>query len=246
VRAHRSFGALFAGLTALAFGACEMAQNMENTSEYQTVGNLVHKVPGVSGSSDLAVHAVRSSKTVIVHKIAIMPLIEDPDKVDGAMGQGAGEAVTAEVYARATIVGGWNVLPQDDVERALQDMPPTTAADMDQDALALGKKLVVDGVLYGAVNRYRERVGYDFAAQSPAAVSVTLNFVDEKSGQIVWTATYSKEQKALTEDVFDLPNFIHNTGRWVRAHDLAAQGVQKAIISLQDKVTIEPLVQGQY
>ncbi len=112
--------------------------------------------------------------------------------------------------------------------------------------MALGRKLNVDGVLYGSVHQYRERVGYDYAAQTPAAVAFTLNFVDEKSGQIVWTANFAKEQKALTENVLDLPTFISNSGRWVRAHDLAAQGVREAIGNLQSKITIQPIVQGQY
>ncbi len=45
---------------------------------------------------------------------------------------------------------------------------------------------------------------------------------------------------------FDLPTFISNSGRWVRAHDLAAQGAREAIGDLQAKITVQPIVQGQY
>src|ERR1700748_2626561 len=101
---------------------------VENTPEYQSVGNLVGKLPGV-GPSDLQVHAVRSSKTVIIRKIAIMPLIAEPDKINSELEQGAAEAVTAELYAHATLLGGWTVVPQEDVEQALQQMPPATRAN---------------------------------------------------------------------------------------------------------------------
>jgi hypothetical protein len=137
------------------------------------------------------------------------------------------------------------VVPQDDVATAMQQVPPMTQADMDQNALALGRKLAADGVLYGTVNRYRERVGFEYAAQTPAAVAFTLQFVDEKSKQVVWTAKFAKEQRALTENVLDLPNFLANKGRWVRAHDIAAQGVQEALEDLQDKLTVEPILQGK-
>lgn len=226
----------------LTLAACNQ---IENTAEYQSVGNLVSTLPG-AGPSDLQVHAVRSSKTVIIRKIAIMPLIAEPDKINGELEQGAAEAVTAELYARATLLGGWTVVPQEDVEQALQQMPPTTPANLAQNALELGRKLGVDGVLYGDVHRYRERVGYDYAAQTPAAVSFTLDFVDEKSKQVIWTAAFSREQKALSQNVLDLPNFIANTGRWVRAEDLAAQGAQDSLANLQKKVTVEAVVQGQY
>jgi hypothetical protein len=223
--------------------ACE---HIQSSSEYAQLGNIVSALPGMGDTSGLEVHAVRSSKTVIIHRIAVMPLIEVPDKIGGQLAQGAAEAVSAELYARATIDGGWTVTPQDDVVEAMQQLPPSTAANLDQNALELGRRLGVDGVLYGSVNRYRERVGYDYAAQTPAAVAFTLNFVDEHSKQIVWTANFAKEQKALTQNVLDLPNFISNAGRWVRAHDLAAQGVQTAIANLQSKVSVQPIVQGQY
>jgi len=126
----------------------------------------------------------------------------------------------------------------------MQQLPPTNLSNLDQNAIALGKAVAADGVLYGMVEKYRERVGYDYAAQTPAAVAFTLKFLDEHSGQVVWTAKYAREQKALTENVFDLPNFISNRGRWVRAHDIAEEGVQAAISNLYSKLTVQPVVQG--
>jgi len=236
----RLIGAL---LLVFALAACE---RLQETSEYQEMGNVAHILPGFHGTPGLEIHAVRSSKTVIVHKIAVMPLIEEPDKIEHNLAPGATESATAEVYARATILGGWTVVTQEDVANILQQMPPTTAADMDQNALELGRKLGADGVLYGSVHHYKERVGYDYAAQSPASVAFTLKFVDEKSQQIVWTANFAKEQKSLSDNVFDLPTFIANNGRWVRANDLTAQGAQAALENLQDKITVQPIVQGQY
>ena len=233
-------------LAAIALAALVGCEHIQSSPEYAQLGNVVHELPGMGNTSGLEVHAVRSSKTVIVHKIAVMPLIELPDKIEGQLAQGATEAVSAELYARATIDGGWTVTPQGDVADMLQQMPPTTVADLDQNALELGHRLGVDGVLYGSVHRYRERVGYDYAAQTPAAVAFTLNFVDEHSKQIVWTANFAKEQRALSDNVLDLPNFISNAGRWVRAHDLAAQGALEAVASLQSKITVQPIVQGQY
>ena len=244
----RNWFAAAAGLIALVLGGCNSApfERVQNSSEFQGLGDLYRLLPGTGGTPGLDVHAVRSSKQVIIHKIAIMPLIDAPDKVDGQLATGAAEAVSAEVYARAAMVGGWTVVPQDDAADVIQQMPPTTLANMDQNALDLGHRLSADGVLYGSVHRYRERVGYDYAAQAPAAIAFTLNFVDEKSKQIVWTGNFAKEQKALSENVLDLPTFIANSGRWVRAHDLAAEGSEASIDNLQSKITVQPIVQGQY
>jgi hypothetical protein len=105
--------------------------------------------------------------------------------------------------------------------------------------------VAADGVIYGVVNRYRERVGFDYAAQSPAAVAFVLKFVDENSKQIVWTAKFAREQKALAQNILDLPNFISHGARWVRAHDIAVEGINGALDDLQSKLTIEPVVQGK-
>jgi hypothetical protein len=225
-------------------GACTQS---ENSLFGDKMSRTLSDISGASFTSDtgLNVHAVRSIREVIIHKIAIMPMIDAPDQIDKSLPDDAAGAVTAEVYAKASITGGWEVVPQDDVEDAMQQMPPTTLANMDQNALQLGQKLAADGVLYGTVNRYRERIGYDYAAQTPAAVAFTLNFVDENSKQIVWTAKFAREQKALTENIFDLPNFISNKARWVRAQDIASEGAQAAINNLYSKLTIEPILQGK-
>jgi hypothetical protein len=197
------------------------------------------------GESGLTVHSVRSIRQVIIHKIAVMPIIDAPDQIDKTLPGDAAGAVTAELYAKANVTGGWEVVPQDDVEDAMQQLPPTTLANMDQNALELGQKLAADGVLYGTVNRYRERVGYEYAAQTPAAVAFSLSFVDENSKQVVWSAKFAKEQKALTENIFDLPNFLSNKARWVRAQDIASEGCQASINDLYSKLTIEPILQGK-
>jgi hypothetical protein len=225
-------------------GGCTQSQNSLFGDK---VSSALSNITGASFVSDtgLSVHSVRSIRQVIIHKIAIMPVIDEPDQIDKTLPDDAAGAVTAEIYAKASLTGGWEVVPQDDVENAMQQMPPTTLANMDQNALLLGQKVAADGVLYGTVNRYRERVGYDYAAQTPAAVAFTLNFVDENSKQVVWTAKFAREQKALTENIFDLPNFISNKARWVRAQDIASEGAAAAINDLYSKLTIQPILQGR-
>jgi len=226
-------------------GCQEVAHDVSNTPVFNAMSDTVHALPGLHGTSGLEVHAVRSIKTVIIHKIAVMPLVDQPDQIDKTLPPDAAQSITAAIYARANELGGWEVVPQDDVDAALQQLPPPTLADLDQNALALGRKVAADGVLYGTINRYRERVGFDYAAQSPAAVAFVLNFVDENSKQVLWTAKFAREQAALSQNLLDLPNFVSHGARWVRAHDIAFEGINGALDSLQSKLTIEPVVQGK-
>jgi hypothetical protein len=235
-----------ASMLMLAAASClEVAHDVSNTPAFNAMSDTVHALPGLHGTSGLEVQAVRSIKTVIIHKIAVMPLVDEPDQIDKTLPSDAAQSMTAAVYARANELGGWEVVPQDDVDEALQQLPPLTTADLDQNALALGRRVAADGVIYGVVNRYRERVGFDYAAQSPAAVAFVLKFVDENSKQVVWTAKFAREQKALAQNILDLPNFISHGARWVRAHDIAVEGINGALDNLQSKLTIEPVVQGK-
>ena len=237
--------AVGAAILMLLPGCIDLAHNVSNTPAFNAMSDTVHALPGLHGTSGLEVHAVRSIKTIIVHRIAVMPLVDQPDQIDKTLPPDAAQSITAAIYARANELGGWEVAPQDDVDTALQQLPPATVADLEQDALALGRKLAVDGVIYGTVSRYRERVGFDYAAQSPAAVAFTLNFLDENSKQVVWTAKFAREQKALSQNLLDLPNFVSQGARWVRAHDIAVEGINGALDNLQMKLTIEPIVQGK-
>jgi hypothetical protein len=244
VSARTWLGAALVVCLAIAVAGC--TPDIENMPLTAAMTNAVEKIPGVGNTTGLDVHAVRSIKAVIVRKIAVMSLIEVPDQVDKEFASGAGESISAALYAKASLMGGWQVVPQDDVEQAMQQLPPTNAGNLEQNAIALGKKVNADGVIYGTVTRYRDRVGYEFAASTSAAVAMTLYFLDEKSGQVVWTAKYAREQKTLSENFLDLPRFLENRGRWVRAYDIASEGVEGALTNLQSKVTIEPVVQGQY
>lgn len=214
---------LAAAIAYLAFAAC----------------SLIRHAPIVGGPSNLQTDAVRSIKSVTVRRVAVMPILEAPDKIDKVMAEGAGEAITAELYSEVSLVGGWQVVPESDVAHAMQKLPPATVGNQQADALALGREVSADAVLYGTIERYRERVGVDYAAATPAAVSFTLHLLDLKSGQVVWTAKFAKSQKALTENVLNLVNFLQQAGRWVRANEIAAEGVKEAVADLRQQLALD-------
>jgi len=210
-------------------------------------------VPIVGKSPEVQVQAVRSIKTVRVREIAVMPPLDAPAP-GSTVAEGASDSLTAELQAKMALEAGWQIVPESDVADAMQRMPPTSNADLKQNAIDLGHKVLADAVLYGKIETYKERVGSDYAAASPASVAFTLHLVDIKSGQVIWSARFSKSQKALTENVFDVVAFVQNSGRWVRAHEIAAEGVDQAVEDLHTKLNLQqqgpsfalPQYQGKY
>jgi hypothetical protein len=225
--------AICALLAALSIAAAGCAAVMTSTAQ-----STEQAVEGFVPSSDLQTHHVPAIKQVKVDTIAVMPIVASPGDNGDVVADGGPDAVTAELYTQAALAGGWDVVPQDDVIRALSNLPPTTPQDLDENALKIGHALSVNGVLYGMLERYREREGVDYAAASPASVAFILKFVDMNTKQIVWTAKFAKSQKALSQNVFELANFVQHEGRWVRANEIAQDGVAKAVANLHGNLTL--------
>jgi hypothetical protein len=198
---------------------------------YSAADSTAGAVEGFVRNSNLQSHAARSIKELTISRIAVMPLIANPGPTN-VVTAGGPEAVTAELYSQLAVAGGWNVVPQDDASRAMDKLPPTTLRNIDQNALKLGHALSVDAVLYGMLEQYKEREGLDYAAASPAAVTFTLKLVDLKAGEVVWSARFSKAQKSLSQNIFDVVNFVQHKARWVRANEIAQEGVQEAVADL--------------
>ena len=218
---------------ALAIAACSLPITAPIESLYGSP-----RLPIIGGSSNLQTESVPSIKTISENRVAVMPVLEAPDKFGGVVADGAGEAISAELYSEMSMSGGWEIVPDTDVEQAMSRLPPSTAGNLQDNALALGRAVSADAVLYGTVERYKERVGVDYAAASPAAVTFTLHLIDLKSREVVWTAKFSKSQKALSENVLNLVNFLQNSGRWVRAHEIADEGVKAAVADLRRELAL--------
>ena len=216
---------------AVALAGCASVSAETYEGAKQTVADFTPK--------DVTTHAVRSIKTITVNRIAVMPIIDAPPSGSEPLAPGAGDAITAEIYSQAAVAGGWELVAQDDVAQAMQKMPPTTVENIDQNAIDLGRLVSADGVLYGTVERYKERVGLAYASAEPASVTFGLKFVDIKSKQVVWTARFAKSQKALSQNIFNLVNFVQNSGRWVRANEIAQEGVQQAVADLHGELNLQ-------
>jgi hypothetical protein len=120
----------------------------------------------------------------------------------------------------------------------MQNLPPTTRANLDANALALAREVSADGILYGTVHKYQDRVGYSYAASQPASVAFTLFFAHLNTKQIIWRAQFAKTQESLSQNAFNIVNWLQHEGRWVRAVDIATQGVEEAVADLHSHLNL--------
>jgi hypothetical protein len=227
-RAHGLTLAL-ALLAALALAGCTAAAGNAYDSAKDEISALAPK--------DVKTAATPAMKQMSIDRITILPLVGDPPQQGVPLAPGATDAITAELYSQAALAGGWQVVPLDDVTQALQNLPPSTPADLETNAFALGRLVAADGVLFGTVERYEERVGIDDSDAKPAAVTFSLKFMDMTTKQVVWTSKYSKTQKGFAQSLTSLVNFVQKEGRWIHAQEVAEVGVEQSVADLHRHLT---------
>ena len=98
---------------------------------------------------------------------------------------------------------------------------------------SFGKDLDADAILYGKLYRFRERVGSEYAAKSPASVAFSLILVRVSDGRVLWRYSFDQTQQALTENLFNWKFYKSEGMRWVTAEELAAYGLKQAVEKLE-------------
>jgi hypothetical protein len=98
--------------------------------------------------------------------------------------------------------------------------------------IAIGRDYGAERILANYLYRFKERVGGNYAAESPASVAFSLFLIDVPSGQLIWARHLDETQKALSENLFELRSFIKRKGRWVTAEQMALSGLEKMVSEL--------------
>ena len=105
------------------------------TMAADVVDSTTGAVSDAINQRDVKSHAVRSIKTIEINRVAVMPLMEDRRDGGEPLAPGAADAISAELYSQVAVAGGWDPIATQDVDDAMQKMPPTTPGNLDANAL---------------------------------------------------------------------------------------------------------------
>ena len=87
----------------------------------------------------------------------------------------------------------------------------------------LGSVLHCDAVLMTTVNRYRQRLGGELAAESPASVSFQMRLVDVKTKAVLWSADFDETQESLLSNILSSNKAQSRGFNWISAETLMTQ-----------------------
>jgi hypothetical protein len=140
------------------------------------------------------------------------------------------QEVTAVFTQQLVLRGGYDLVLPGEVG-ALVERRQLDPAELSPPAFfgAIGEGLDVEAVLAGNVLRYDERRGSAFGAESTASVTIDVHLVHAPSGKLLWGASYSEAQAALTENVGSLGMVVQRGAQFLTVSQLASWAVEQIL-----------------
>lgn len=175
----------------------------------------------------------RAQERVPLELLAVLPLEKatsgGEDEGSAQLPPDATEAVTARIYGVLANQAEFRFVPDLTVRDALDDPRLRHLEDLTARAQKLGREVGADGVIFGRVFRFRERVGTRFGATEPASVAFELALLQVSTGKVVWEGQFDRTQQSLSENLIDLWMFWRAGPHWFTARELAGLGVEQLL-----------------
>ena len=149
----------------------------------------------------------------------------------------APENLAKFVYSAMVALPNWQIVSESEV----REVSESAGAAGDTARLKqIGEMVYADAVIVGRLLRYRERVGDEWGAKSPASVAFVLDLIDVRRGDVIWSSRFDETQKALSDNIFALGDIGQRGIRWLSADQLAQEGVKKAVGQLHQMIGRNP------
>jgi hypothetical protein len=189
-------------------------------------------------------HPAAAQAPADMELLAVLPVEPAAAPADGAESaptpsDDAGLAVTAQIYRVLADQTEFRFVPDLTVSDVLGTPAVRRAKGVVDRAVALGKEVGADGVIFGRVYRFRKRVGTEYGASQPASVWFELGLVRVSSGEIVWKGSFDKTQEPLTSNLLNWWMFWRAGPRWLSAGELAGLGIDRMFEDLTETVNAE-------
>lgn len=87
----------------------------------------------------------------------------------------------------------------------------------------------VDGVVMGEISRYSDRSGGAISVQKPASVAFEIFLFSLKDGSSLWSASFRRTQKPLSENAMEVGSFIKGGGTWQTGETMTRLAIEEII-----------------
>lgn len=177
-----------------------------------------------SGGMDASLKNIQPLASIVV-----LPAQTVSDKDDAATSGGSdslrkgADLVDITMAQETTDFRNVRVLTAGQVDDLMKEDSEFAESDMIRH---LGSVLHSDAVLMTTVSRYRQRVGGEFAAESPASASFQMRLVDAKTKAVLWSADFDETQESLFSNILTFNKAQSRGFKWISVENLVTQGIK--------------------
>lgn len=176
--------------------------------------------------------ALRSTGPLV--KFALVQL-QVADRVRGAQPERdknrPSQLVTARLLGAFDRHRTFELVSSAEVVTALGRDVASSPADRVRACGRLSQTFGVQGILFGTVERFQQRVGGERGVTRPAAVRFRLE-LRSRTGEVIWRGIYDEAQQSLAADPRSLQRVRERDFRWVTAEELARYGARELVLAL--------------
>ena len=97
---------------------------------------------------------------------------------------------------------------------------------------AIGRCMGVDLLIVPQIYEWRERDGGAIGVVAPAKIVMDIFVLDVRNESLISRSHFDETQSALSSNLLEAGKFFKRGGKWLTAHDLAEEGMEKAVKEL--------------
>jgi PBP1b-binding outer membrane lipoprotein LpoB len=166
-----------------------------------------------------------------VARIAVLPVATSA-VADESMGyqQANDLAKGAELATRIindTLAGNPKVVLL--TESQLTTLTPEISGGLSGAITTIGQKLNCDAVLVTQIQRFKQRVGSEFASEEPASAAFSMVLYGTKKKVVLWSADFRETQESLLSNIFSFEKVQKRGLKWISVEALLEQGLKERL-----------------
>jgi hypothetical protein len=93
----------------------------------------------------------------------------------------------------------------------------------------IGEKTQCNNVLLTNLSDFTQRLGGEYAADTPASTAFEFRLMEADTGNTLWNAAFNETQTALFNNLFAFGKAKSRGFKWITVEELAAQGVEEKL-----------------
>jgi hypothetical protein len=163
--------------------------------------------------------------------IIVLPASTSVDKDDTINYEEAQSLEKGAAYATEVIAGALEGNPKIRIltSEQVNSLVPEISGGITGTVSALGQKLNCDAAMLTTVLRFKQRVGTDYASDSPASADVHMVLRHVSNGTVLWSADYRETQESFLKNIFSYSKMKSRGFKWITVEQLMETGIKERL-----------------